>query len=523
MAFLMQPSITRVRSRNPAPEQSALIRVAWALFLVSVIWAPLPLGSNRPWAAALLVLWQWALLLAVLAIGLRRPQLSATWPSRVLSAKWPLLLLLGFCTLLGLQLMPAWPPALRMAWLPLSMPVGGGNLPGAMTLDAAATSRFLVNSLGHLASFVLVLLLCDSRKRVQWLLATLLASGVLQALLAVVLGAGDGHYQLFFHEFKQGTRATGTFPNPDHLAGYMELCIAAGMGLMISQFASSTDRTHRDNRKEAFLRVFKLVLSTKMLVRLMLVILIIALVKTHSRMGNGVVLLSMMVVAAAAAVASPQLRRPISWLLASMLLVDVIVVGQWVGLSRVVERVSGTSIALEASQASAERLEVVRDYREETLLARMDAPRAALDLALDAPWTGHGGGTFFTAFPPFKTDEVYPQYFEHAHNDYAEIAADTGFLGLLLLLGIGFTSVVLAARMLHDDQPQLRRSVGIAVLIAALSLGLHSIVDFNLQIFAVSSGFTCLLALAWATNATPVKALRTQSTERGSATSPRDR
>ncbi len=505
------------------PEQSVVTRAVWALFLVSVIWAPLPLGSNRPWAAALLVLWQWALLLVTLAAGLRRPQIAVTWPARMLTARWPVMFFIGFCALLALQLMPVWPPALRSAWLPLSISAGGGTQTGAMTLDPGATSRFLLNTLGHLASFVLVVLLCDSRKRVQWLLATLLASGVLQALLAIVLGAGDGHYQLFFHEFRQGIRATGTFPNPDHLAGYMELCIAAGMGLMISQFGSSTARTHRDNSKELVLRAFKLLLSTKMLVRLMLVILIIALVKTHSRMGNGAVLLSMMVVAVAAAIASPQLRRPISWLLVSMLLVDVIVIGQWVGLSRVVERVSGTSIALEAPEASAERLEVVRDYREETLLARMEAPRAALDLALDAPWTGHGGGTFFTAFPPFKTDKVYPQYFEHAHDDYAEIAADTGFVGLLFWLGIGVTSVLLGLRMLNDEQPQLRRSVGIAVLIATLSLGLHSIVDFNLQIFAVSSGFTCLLALAWAANATPVKALRTQSTEGGSKSVAQDR
>lgn len=514
----MQPSITRERTRSPAPEKSTVARVAWAFFLVSVIWAPLPLGSNRPWAAALLVLWQWALLLAVLAAGVRQPRLAATWQLRLLSAKWPLLFFHGFCGLLALQLMPAWPYDLRATWLPLSIPAGGAKLAGAMTLDAAATSRYLVNALGHLASFVLVLLLCDSRKRVQWLLATLLASGVLQALLAVALGAGDGHYQLFFHEFRQGSRATGTFPNPDHLAGYMELCIAAGMGLMISQFGSSTTRTHRDGRKELAVRMFKLLLSTKMLVRLMLVILIIALVKTHSRMGNGAVLLSMMVVAAAAAIASPQLRRPISWLLVSMLLVDVIVIGQWVGLSRVIERVSGTSIALEAPRASAERLEVVRDYREETLLARMDAPLAALDLALDAPWTGHGGGTFFAAFPPFKSDKVYPQYFEHAHNDYAEVAADTGILGLLLWAGIGIASVVMAASTLHDQQPQLRRSVGIAVLIAALALGLHSIVDFNLQIFAVSSGFTSLLALLWAVNATSAKALRSQPTERESTT-----
>lgn len=486
--------------------------VFWA-FLAALIWAPLPLGSNRPWAAAFLSLWLWGLLLVLVAGGVMYSDESERWARRPRKAWLPLAMLAGFCGILALQLAPWWPDTLRSAVLPLSIPPETTAGHGPLTLDAAATSRYLINSLGCCAAFLLVLMLCDSRERIQLLLGALLAGGVFQAIVAVVLATTASHYQYFFYEFRQSGRATGTFPNPDHLAGYMELCLAAGFGLMVSQFKGTAEvkRSNREGRRQEFLlQGLRFLLSTKMLVRLMLVILVIALVMTHSRMGNASFLAALIATCIAIMVASPQLRRPVSWLLVSMLLIDVIVVGQWVGLDRVVERVSGTAMTQVGREESG-GLDAVRNYREETLEARMYAPRAAWDLAMDAPWSGHGGGTFFAAFPPFKTPNVYPQYFEHAHNDYVEVATDTGLAGLVLWLGTGLASCLLALRMLNDAQPRIRRGVGIAAILAALSLGLHSSVDFNLHIFANALGFTCLLALVWAADATNSVLLRSSS------------
>lgn len=526
MALRMQcPDVDASPQLKPNNSPNGLFGFVFWAFLTALIWAPLPLGSNRPWAAALLSLWLWGLLLTLVAGGVMYSDESGRWVRRLRKAWLPLAMLAAFCGILALQLLPWWPDSLRSAMLPLSIPPETSSGWGPLTLDAAATSRYLTSTLGCCAAFLLILMLCDSRERIQLLLGALLAGGVFQAIVAVVLATTADHYQYFFYEFRQSGRATGTFPNPDHLAGYMELCLAAGIGLMVSQFQGTAEakRVSREGRRQEFLlQGLRFLLSSKMLVRLMLVILVIALVMTHSRMGNAAFLAALVATCIAIMFASPQLRRPVSWLLASMLLIDVIVVGQWVGLDRVVERVSGTAVA-QVGREEADKLYVEHNYREETLEARMYAPRAAWDLAMDAPWSGHGGGTFFAAFPPFKTPNVYPQYFEHAHNDYAEVATDTGVVGLVLWLGTGLASCLFALRMLSDTQPRIRRGVGIAAILAALSLGLHSSVDFNLHIFANALGFTCLLSLVWAADATEPAALRSSSSIARSRSSTRSK
>lgn len=482
---------------EPNSQEPKLFGFAFYGLLAALVWAPLPLGSNRQWAVALLTLWLWGLLLAVLLGGLARPATAALWLPRLKRAWLPLVLLAGFASVPVVQLLP-WPAHLREQLLPLAIPPGSTG-PGPLTLDAFATQRHLLTTLGYLASFALVVMLAHSRRRVHWLLGTLVASGVLQALIAVALYSGGGHYQYFFYEFKQGGRATGTFPNPDHLAGYMELTLAAGLGLMMAQFSGST-QAPRQWRARA-LEAMHFILSAKMLLRLMLVVMVVALVMTHSRMGNGAFFLAMLLAGAAVAVISPRLRRAALWLVLSMVVVDAIIIGQWVGLERVVERVQGTALTDEArDEMNLEQAQ--RSYREETLEGRMQAPLAAFRLMGDAPILGHGAGTFFAAFPPFKGPAVYPTFFDHAHNDFAEVGAETGWVGLGFWMAFGAASAVAALLLLRDSQPRLQRGAGVCAAVALISLGLHGLVDFNLQIPANALTLTVLLATTWAVRQT---------------------
>ena len=45
---------------------------------------------------------------------------------------------------------------------------------------------------------------------------------------------------------------------------------------------------------------------------------------------------------------------------------------------------------------------------------------------------GAGPGTFYVAFPKYRPEKVVA-FFDYAHNDYAQIAAETGVVGLGLL------------------------------------------------------------------------------------------
>src|SRR5512141_1482469 len=94
-------------------------RWLFALYLALILWAPIPLGSNRPWAWAMLELWVFALgIWWLLDFARGRTHLSAAlkgaWPALLCAALW-----LGYVWLqllpLPLQLLQVLSPAAARA------------------------------------------------------------------------------------------------------------------------------------------------------------------------------------------------------------------------------------------------------------------------------------------------------------------------------------------------------------------------------------------------------------------------
>ena len=470
-----------------------LDRVAFALLLGALIWAPWPLGSNRPWAVASLAALVWAgVMLAALASAM-----SPTTRGSLPRGAWlPLGALLGFALLVAAQLVPA---------------LGGGGT-GLISIDPVHTRGYLLETAVYGGAWLLVLLTVRTPERGVSLLAAVLVAGVLQAIAAVLLYSAGTRYELFFMPFDQGGRAMGTYPSPDNLAGYMELTLSAGLGWLLSQLSTEAGSSQAHWRSRV-VAVLTFMMSGKMLLRLLLVVLVIVLVMTHSRMGNAAFFVSLGLTAALVAVRMPTLRRPALWLVASMALVDLFIIGQWVGLERVVQRVKNTAEASSETVASF-GLTNVPPPREESILQRLEVPRLALGLVEQRPWLGHGGGTFYTAIPPLKREGL-PWYWDHAHNDYVQVACDTGLVGLALWLTIGVASVWRAARLLHQNEARVNRGFGVAAVMATSCMGLHSIVDFNLHIPANALTFTVLLAAVWALPATARRRRRTPASASG--------
>jgi O-antigen ligase len=126
-----------------------------------------------------------------------------------------------------------------------------------------------------------------------------------------------------------------------------------------------------------------------------------------------------------------------------------------------------------------------------------DAGRAAVYLItlwsiLDAPLSGHGYGTFADVFPMYRDRSISVQgTWEQAHNTYLEI-----FQGLGLPFGTMLVACVLllvlscikgaATRQESVTAPRVAAS-------AAFLVGVHSLVDFSLQIQAVALTFIAIL------------------------------
>jgi O-antigen ligase len=389
---------------------------------------------------------------------------------------------------------------------------------GQVLLSTASTSQtwlYLLSTLLYFGAWLLVRLAVNTAQRAERTLAAIVAVGVVQAIAAVLLWAAPANYEYLFTSFDVGGRAMGTYPSPDNLAGYLELCLSAGLGWLLAKMGGDGTRT-APGWRAATVAALTFVMSGKMLLRLLLVVMVIALVMSHSRAGNGVFFFSIGLVGCVVAIASRQLRRPAVWLVVSMALVDLLVIGQWVGLDRVVQRLQGTAEASSDAIAGF-GLSQAAPKREESLAERLTVPRLSIRLVEARPWFGWGGGSYVTVFPPFKQGFL-PHQWDHAHNDYVQVAADTGLVGLALWLTAGVATLVRALRLLSDTQPRSSRGLAVAALMALSCMGLHNVVDFNLHIPANAMTFTVLLALVWVPPLLPplVRARRKRSSARAS-------
>jgi O-antigen ligase len=193
-------------------------------------------------------------------------------------------------------------------------------------------------------------------------------------------------------------------------------------------------------------------------------------------MGNAAFFSSLIIAGAIGIALSRYATRNTVLLLASLVVIDVVVVGSWFGVEKLAQR--------------------FQDPGTESLQERELPASRAFELAKDFPVFGAGPGSFYLAFPPYRTEHI-GAFFNQAHNDYAQFAAESGFPGLVILAI--FVGLCLAAALHAQWQRRdpLMRGMSFACIMGVTSILIHSWVDFNLQIPANAALFMVLLALGW--------------------------
>jgi tetratricopeptide (TPR) repeat protein len=130
----------------------------------------------------------------------------------------------------------------------------------------------------------------------------------------------------------------------------------------------------------------------------------------------------------------------------------------------------------------------------------------ALRMLGDAPWLGFGLGTFADAFPFYRPAGVpADKLVDFAHNDYLQLAAETGGVGIVILgWALGGLVLFTLRRWLARHDPFVR-GLTVGALGALAALAVHSVLDFGLHMPANALQAVVVLALLPA-----VVALRTQ-------------
>lgn len=439
-------------------------------FLAFLVWLPIPYASvtlaGRFFAAfvvfLLLAVWIWQY-----ARGWR--ELPQTVPRL-----WPVFGLWGlWLAWVALQLVPL-PPEWIAALSPQRLTPYLGEVLQAerifLSVAPGHTLHALLDSSSYAGLFLLTLLLTYRRTHLRWIFYILVLSGTLQAFYGVLMVLSGTEYVFLQEKTSRGV-ATGTFINRNHFAGYLVMCLSLGIGLLIAQLGEGTMHSWRQ-----FLRnVFAWILSPKMILRLCLVVMVIALVMTHSRMGNTSFFAALLIAGVAGLLLSRHAPRSTLILLTSLVVIDIFIVGTWFGLEKVQQRLEQT------------RLE--HESRDEVGLDTYTYWQNYF-------WTGSGLATYEQVFPAYQ-QEWLREFYDHAHNDYLEFAAETGVVGFVLVGGLFLSAGIAAFRAQFHQRSTLCRGIGFGTGMAIVALAIHSSADFNLQIPANAATFTVILALAW--------------------------
>ncbi len=439
-------------------------------FCLLYVWAPLPLGSHRPWAAGILAVF--AALLAIYALWLYAQDRIRPSPA-LRQASWALglFLLLPLWTLL--QCLPL-PAGLLKILAPHSAAVWGEGW-HSISLDPNASLHKLQKSVCYTLCFALALQLLHSTERLQRFSQLLVYCGVFQALYAALVIYGDGSFDLLnMHELSTHARddnATGTFINRNHLAGYLEMTIAVGIGLLVA----SLERNQSSSWRERLRRLLRTMLGGKAMLRLFLAAMVIALVLSHSRMGNTAFFASLGIGGLIGLLLYKHASRSVILLFSSLIIIDLFIVGAWFGVEKVVDRLEKTDMQLEGRTF----------VNEQSLL-----------MIQDAPVVGQGAGSFYSTFPEYRTDHIWG-FYDFAHNDYLQLLMEYGLIGCLLFAAIALLSLWQALLAQRKRRTALFQGLGFAAMMGIMALLIHSWTDFNLHIPANAMLFSTLCAFAF--------------------------
>ncbi|MGH9352316.1 MAG: O-antigen ligase family protein, partial [Terriglobia bacterium] len=313
-------------------------------------------------------------------------------------------------------------------------------------------------------------------RRNSVLVRTLIFLGLFEAAYGIVQYL-TGWQKIFdYKKVFYTNSATGTFINHNHFAGFLELTFPFVLGTIFYYF-----QIWRDGRRRGPARVDPATASSagvqSLFYAFLLIVSVVAVIFSRSRTGTLATLFTIVFIGLLA-----QLKtRQKAWLLGLAVFVLIAVgYGLWIGLNPVLSRFAmfeGGSKYLEAE-------------------GRLPTWKSTYEIVRHHPLTGIGLGTFRYGFPHFQTYYV-TLYYTHAHSDYLELLAETGWLGALLLFVPIFVLLILMVRSFLTDSRRYRPAVTLGCIGSTLALLIHSVADFNLHIPANALIFAVMLGIGY--------------------------
>lgn len=463
-----QASLSRARAARPhAAENPPLAltgRMIFVALLGLVALAAVPYGSAELW-------WEALFACAIFALYAVRT-IEGFFEGSLLPVGLSLLAPLGILVAFGL---------VQSLGLPHMFTAGSPAVGEAISRDPYATWLFSLKLLALVLAGELLLRYTVSLRRMELLAYTVIGVGVASGLFGILRQLAQPEDSGFVLSSLWPNVGYGQFINRNHFAYLMEMTLGLLLGLI----------SGKGVRREAL--PFYLAASA---------IVGIALVLTNSR-GGVLSLICQLLFLATLIGAAPRARNSSDhWLWRVFLpvltrivliagIVAIVVMGiVWIGGSPLVDR-------FEELQDDSEKI----DDRSNT--RRSDIWQMTWEMFKAHPVAGVGFGGYWIAVPQHHdaSGEFTPQ---EAHNDFLEIAASGGLIGVTLVAWFCLACLKKVRRQLRSEN-LFRRAICLGSLAGLFAVAVHSCLDFGLHVFINALIFTALVVLAVADVPTQVQ------------------
>jgi O-antigen ligase len=479
---------TRSKSRKPElrpasfslpGQQPAWKKVAEFGLIALLIFSPLPQASAWEWS--ILVIQLTVAGLAIIYLVGHRDSYAPAWRKRLRGPRW---LITGFFLLVLLQVIPL-PAFLVKILAPGSYhfhQAYGSQSPGSafltISLVPASTLRAGLELLAYALAAMLLFRVINRFRQMERMVTVLILLGVFQALYGLFELSRDHPRILFYKKLFNLDSVTGTFVNRNHLAGYLEMIIPLALGFLVARigFFSLRVKGSPGAMQEIFAHFSRKSFAVNLLLVVAAVVMAVAVVKSKSRAGVFLLVLTFL-------------------LFLEMVLFHLSYSGEGRRLARNLINVSFLVVVI-FSLAVGMTAVINRFLEDDTLFrgGRTLFWTNIVPMVRDFPLFGTGLGTFVSVYPGYEKAGI-GMLLEHAHNDYLELAAETGILGFLLLAGGIVWILVQNFRMWRARRSLEIKGLAMGGFISCVVILIHSFTDFNLHIPANALVFTMILAL----------------------------
>jgi len=355
-----------------------------------------------------------------------------------------------------------------------------GNAPAGayhpISLNPDATRRELFRVLAYAAIFFVIVSHYRTKEQVHSLVKTILAMGCFLVIFAILQKMTWNGRVFWIYPVDEGVPVSliwGPYINHNHFAGYLEMAISLGMGLLLY----SAPRVKALPETALGLKVARFLADEKFvpyaLLFLLVLVMTATLFMTFSRGGT------------IAFVVSSLFFAWITWRRRTL--------RSKTALLAILAAVIFAAVVL----AAWDRLEERFAKLEEDHISRLSVALDSIGIVRDYPVLGTGLGTFESAYMRYQT--TMPRVlFDHAHNDYVELVTDTGIIGLLLAAGMALVFFRMVFRRWRRKHGMFGKCIGAGGLASFVAIAVHSFTDFNLHIPANALLFAVISALTYA-------------------------